>query len=89
MYWCLLTCESIQRIRKVLGEAVQELKRIARASDTETLLSILEEAYLKPSAGVDWKTVNCTDRNSYRCDGNEGVEKLVENIFKLPQGILP
>jgi hypothetical protein len=89
MYWCLLTCESIQRIRKVLGEAVQELKRIARASDTETLVSILEEAYLKPSAGVDWKPVNYTDRNSYRCDGNEGVEKLVENVFKLTQCILP
>jgi hypothetical protein len=81
---------SIQRIRGVLEQALQELaQRGYRVPDTSTILSLLEEVYLELSTGIGWNPVNCTDHHSYRCDDNEGVEKLVENVFKLTQCILP
>jgi len=52
--------ESIQRVRVISEQALQELiQRIYKVPDIATILSLFEEAYLELSTRFGWNPVNC------------------------------
>jgi len=52
--------ESIQRIREVSQQALQELiQKIAYVPDVPSILSLLEDVYLELSVKLGWNPVNC------------------------------